>query len=512
MKITRFVALVIVPVAFLVSFSSDVQCFGVHHRHCSSFVPKSIKITNGGIPISVQVLRTGPPKKVTEDTCIDVVTPSTSSFDRLQFGGKVRSRLVGAIMAIYAWLKGPTFLSSERNTAFAMTLKEKLFSVVQFTSGKSKDVSTATTLQVKTIPSIVRGAIQSTYEKSKDLVTNQQFLLGSGVALFAVGAAIQNRAARRRQKQNTTANDETKISQAFPETPNMALFSSPSPVAIENDGVQTIVTEEIITVQDEIVVSETFPQEKPILASEGTIESRDVKIEVADLNSDESDEMDHEAILLAEDEYRIPDVVVSAEALGVVEETLDEDKAPIEQQIEMEVEEEKMLDGSDDTKSNGKQQSDDEPSILSITDDASEDESSRLSLSSTTARIKKFFKKSLLPSDEPGLIDAAKSEAALDIEPQADKNKSSVALAVPITKAMKKNVSSFLFGVNADEVTTARDVLANKRRQPKSPAEERRLQAKYDAIESLEERAFQILVDLGMVVIHSDLDDVGEWE
>jgi hypothetical protein len=41
------------------------------------------------------------------------------------------------------------------------------------------------------------------------------------------------------------------------------------------------------------------------------------------------------------------------------------------------------------------------------------------------------------------------------------------------------------------------------RQQPKSAAEEARLQAKYAAIASLEERAFTILVDLGMVTLHS---------
>jgi hypothetical protein len=41
------------------------------------------------------------------------------------------------------------------------------------------------------------------------------------------------------------------------------------------------------------------------------------------------------------------------------------------------------------------------------------------------------------------------------------------------------------------------------RQQPKSVAEEARLQAKYAAIASLEERAFTILVDLGMVTLHS---------
>ena len=37
------------------------------------------------------------------------------------------------------------------------------------------------------------------------------------------------------------------------------------------------------------------------------------------------------------------------------------------------------------------------------------------------------------------------------------------------------------------------------RQQPKSPSEEMKLQAKYAAIESVEDRAFQILLDLGMI-------------
>jgi hypothetical protein len=46
--------------------------------------------------------------------------------------------------------------------------------------------------------------------------------------------------------------------------------------------------------------------------------------------------------------------------------------------------------------------------------------------------------------------------------------------------------------------------------QPKPPKEEARLQAKYAAIESLEERAFTILVDLGMVELSDPLDTI--WE
>ena len=46
--------------------------------------------------------------------------------------------------------------------------------------------------------------------------------------------------------------------------------------------------------------------------------------------------------------------------------------------------------------------------------------------------------------------------------------------------------------------------IALARQQPKSTEEERRLMEKYGNIEDLEERAFNILVDLGMVDLHSD--------
>jgi hypothetical protein len=53
-------------------------------------------------------------------------------------------------------------------------------------------------------------------------------------------------------------------------------------------------------------------------------------------------------------------------------------------------------------------------------------------------------------------------------------------------------------GNNNDNVG-ATDVVARARQQPKSTEEERKLQEKYASIEDLEERAFNILVDLGMV-------------
>lgn len=48
--------------------------------------------------------------------------------------------------------------------------------------------------------------------------------------------------------------------------------------------------------------------------------------------------------------------------------------------------------------------------------------------------------------------------------------------------------------------------LTAARRQPKSPAEEKKLQEKYASIEDLGERAYTILVDLGMIE-ESDVDD-----
>jgi len=50
------------------------------------------------------------------------------------------------------------------------------------------------------------------------------------------------------------------------------------------------------------------------------------------------------------------------------------------------------------------------------------------------------------------------------------------------------------------------------RQQPKSPDEEQRLKEKYGSMD-LEERAFNILVDLGMVDLHSDPDETSlDWE
>ena len=68
-------------------------------------------------------------------------------------------------------------------------------------------------------------------------------------------------------------------------------------------------------------------------------------------------------------------------------------------------------------------------------------------------------------------------------------------------------VSTVSSAVARNPVTNAfrndADYYAKARKQPKNPQEEARLQAKYAAIESLEERAFTILVDLGMVQINN---------
>ena len=61
--------------------------------------------------------------------------------------------------------------------------------------------------------------------------------------------------------------------------------------------------------------------------------------------------------------------------------------------------------------------------------------------------------------------------------------------------------------IGIDNRDSAAVDIAQARQQPKSMEEERRLQEKYGKIEDLEERAFNILVDLGMVNLHSDPAD-----
>ena len=57
---------------------------------------------------------------------------------------------------------------------------------------------------------------------------------------------------------------------------------------------------------------------------------------------------------------------------------------------------------------------------------------------------------------------------------------------------------------------------AGSRPQPRPAAEEERLRAKYGAIEDAGERAYQILLDLGMVDVHPDPDTVAgsalDWD
>lgn len=124
--------------------------------------------------------------------------------------------------------------------------------------------------------------------------------------------------------------------------------------------------------------------------------------------------------------------------------------------------------------------------------DTDEDEN-KLSLSYTTSRIKNFFWKVKNSSDE------LKMSSSLSA-------KSPVTIASPITKAVKNSVPVF-FRSPTSELSKML-----YRQQPRSTADEKRLQAKYAAIPSLEERAFQILVDLRMVDVHSELDGAGEWE
>ena len=52
------------------------------------------------------------------------------------------------------------------------------------------------------------------------------------------------------------------------------------------------------------------------------------------------------------------------------------------------------------------------------------------------------------------------------------------------------------------------DSIVKARQQPKSTEEECILQQKYASIVDLEERAFNILVDLGMVDLNPDPDDL----
>jgi hypothetical protein len=162
------------------------------------------------------------------------------------------------------------------------------------------------------------------------------------------------------------------------------------------------------------------------------------------------------------------------------------------------------------------------------------DEGGILSLSSTKERIKNFFKKSSnifeSSSSTETKVGSSVTSSPTPVEPvtvgvsateaapvQLGTNLST--LAEPITKVVKKNVSTFFFGNEPTSISNGK-VLSKVRKQPKSLDEERKLQAKYAAIPTLEERAFQILVDLGMVEItgsttstpKSDLEEAGEWE
>lgn len=54
------------------------------------------------------------------------------------------------------------------------------------------------------------------------------------------------------------------------------------------------------------------------------------------------------------------------------------------------------------------------------------------------------------------------------------------------------------------KIEAAKLAIQEARKQPKSEAEEKELSVRYAALEDIEERAFAILVDLGMVFVHPD--------
>lgn len=68
------------------------------------------------------------------------------------------------------------------------------------------------------------------------------------------------------------------------------------------------------------------------------------------------------------------------------------------------------------------------------------------------------------------------------------------------------NVNTTLSEKTDDNLETREEKIANARKQPKSPDEERKLSERYAAM-SLEERAFAILLDLGMIELSPDPDD-----
>lgn len=79
------------------------------------------------------------------------------------------------------------------------------------------------------------------------------------------------------------------------------------------------------------------------------------------------------------------------------------------------------------------------------------------------------------------------------------------AAEVALDAAAKADAESF----EANRYLFEQKAIEEARRQPKSPEEEAALQAKYGQMD-LEEKAFNILVDLGMIDLHDEPTDYGE--
>jgi hypothetical protein len=525
-KLRSITTVLLLPVA-LMTQKCGVQCFHVHRQYNSPF-QKSMT-TTGNIRTSffTPVVRTVP-EQMSEDNVnpINIIT-STSTVTRYQQLANIRSRFVAAIMALYVWMKGPNILISEKNIASAMNIKGKV----------------ASTISVKELPAIVTSTIQATIEKCKYFVCNHRILVGSSVAFLAVGTvAVRNIMAKQKNRVNLDANNDTILNST--ETTNMALLASSkesvsSVVDIETQPAVDVLPLEQINVKEEdsTIVEELVPElslevTSPISNVEITddmkvddIISTQTEINIFPEAFDSTEMSDFQSSEKEDDNVRLLDIVIAEEILGVVEEETNftEEKeikgseeissVTLSENIQEE-KNESILNDADESEKNGHTTSDQLSStpISQLMDDdlSEEDESNKSSTTSTTSRIKNFFKKSMMTSEESMTsTTTTKLGSELEQQQQQDSNYSTIALAVPTPKAVKKNVSSFFFG---SEASNSRDSFAIARQQPKSRSDEKRLQAKYGAIESLEERAFQILADLGMVQIHTDLDDVGEWE
>jgi hypothetical protein len=141
---------------------------------------------------------------------------------------------------------------------------------------------------------------------------------------------------------------------------------------------------------------------------------------------------------------------------------------------------------------------------------ASKTTSSRVDLSAAKEKISQFFQNMKNKEDSStSNLDQDSTAAAVTTGTRTKPIERAI-LPAPVTKTTVNSVHK----TNPFSSRTTNINNSNKfqkaRQQPKSPAEEARLQAKYAAIESLEERAFTILVDLGMVELTSSVV-VPEW-